>query len=253
MSLASTSVALASASVALASASVALASASVSLASASVAVAAVVYRRPPPAKVVFVCIDIDGQESHSGIRASEIGYTVFRPLMKIVSGSFFFTSNLPQQRSYASYRLHGLPYSFTEKEVLTSGATGTCFPAGVENEIRAIRAIEALWICQGATIVWLFKGGQCEVALFRAAGISPANVYDLESSGCPKIDVLGCELPQCGMHQPVYPKTGGSRKHPIFSKVAVASNHCPRGETASFMKWAIDNNALFPKFGYLLK
>jgi len=252
MSLASTSIALASASVALASASVALASASVSLASASVAVAAVVYRLPSPAKVVFVCVDIDGQESHSGVRASEIGFTAFRPAMRMVSGSFFLTSRLPQQRSFATYRLHGLPYSFTEEEVLASGAVGTCFPAGVVGETRAIRAIEALPICQGATIVWLHKGGQCEVALFRAAGISPSNVYDLERWGCPKVDVLGCELPQCGMHQRVYPKTGGSHKYPIFSKVAVESLHCPRGETSAFMKWAI-GNALFPRFGFLLK
>lgn len=237
----------------LASTSVALASASVALASASVAVAAaVVYKLPSPAKVVFVCIDIDGQECSSGVRASEIGYTAFRPGGGRVSGSFFFTSMMQQQWSFATYRLHGLPYSFTEKEVLASGAVGTCFPAGLDGEIRAIRAIEALPICQGATIVWLHKGGQCEVVLFRAAGISPSKIHDLEQWGCPKVDALGCELPQCGMHQPVYPKTGGTRNYPIYSRVPIESLHCPRGETAAFMKWAI-TNALFPRFGFLLK
>jgi hypothetical protein len=174
--------------------------------------------------------------------------------MNMVSGSFFFTSKQTssiKKHSFATYRLHGLPYSFTEEEVRGSGATGTCFPAGISGEVRAIRAIEALPICQGASIVWLHKGGQCEVALFLAAGISLSNVYDLESWGCPKVDALICELPQCGMHAPVFSKIGGSHKYPIFSEVPIESNHCPRGETAAFMTWAIAN-ALFPRFGLLL-
>lgn len=224
-----------------------------------------VYRLPPPARVVFVVIDIDGQKGNYNngqkkIRAQEIGYTAWRPYTWLppVSGSFFFPSQgvEPKRPTYETKRLHGMPFHFTVKDVVASGATGTCFPAGVVGEILAIRAIEALPICQGATIVWLYKGGDCEVALFEAAGISAFDVYNLENWNCPSIKNLEENgvvfMPQCGMHQPVRPKVGGTKKNPIFSETLVEVTHCPRGETAAFMDWARSNRVFFPRFGNFL-
>lgn len=215
-----------------------------------------VYLPPPPAKVVFVCIDIDGQNDNRATRAQEIGVAIYRPGMEKVSLSFYFCSNQqnPARPTYPTLRIHGMPCFFNEAHVKASGAEGPCFSSGIAGELACIKTIQELPICQGATtIIWLHKGGNCEKSLLEEAQVPEATIFNLEDINCPRIDQLPpAPFLQCGMHEPIFPKIGGTRSYPIFSLTPVPVQHCPRQETLSFLLWALKQNDFYLRFGKLL-